>query len=194
MSMETNRPPAHDPHGPAAGHGAGPGTGPGAGYEQRDANIPDLLKFGFWMAVVIIVTMFAMRWTFGYLERTQTVQSPATVFVRPRELPPSPRLQAAPRAELKDYCDAQEKELNTYGWVDQRLRVVHIPVDQAMDLVLKNGLPIRANPPTGAAAVTVPPAMSLGGEDLQGPCGYLSKSDGNAQGAASQAERLGMIP
>ena len=67
MSMETNRPPAHDPHGPAAGHGASPGTGPGAGYEQRDANIPDLLKFGFWMAVVIIVTMVAMSWTFDYL-------------------------------------------------------------------------------------------------------------------------------
>lgn len=190
MSMETNRPPSSAPH----GHGTSHGAGPGAGYEQRDANISDLLKFGFWMAVVIIVTMLAMRWTFGYLERTQTVQAPATAFQRPRELPPSPRLQADPRVELKDYCDAQERELNTYGWVDQRLRVVHIPVDQAMDLVLKNGLPIRANPPTGAAAVTVPPASSLGGDDLQGPCGYLSKSNGNAEGAASQAEGLGMIP
>ena len=185
MSMETS-------HRPSQPHGSG--AGPGAGYEQRDANIPDLLKFGFWMAVVIIVTMFAMRWTFGYLMRTQTVQAPATVFERPRELPPSPRLQNAPRAELKDYCDAQEQELNTYGWVDQRLRVVHIPIDQAMDLVLKNGLPVRATAPTGAAAVTVPPAMSAGGDDLQGPCGYLWHSDGNAEGAASQAEGLGMIP
>ena len=48
--------------------------------------------------------------------------------------------------------------MNSYGWVDQRLRVVRIPVDQAMDLVLKNGLPVRvtaARP--GAAAVNVPP-------------------------------------
>jgi hypothetical protein len=190
MSTETNRPTGHESHGSGGSHGT-----PGAGYEQRDANIPDLLKFGFWMAVVIAVTMVAMKWTFNYMESTQTAQSAASPFVRPRELPPSPRLQASPRKELKDYCDAQEAELNSYGWVDQRMKVVHIPIDKAMDMVLKNGLPIRANAPTGAAAVSVPPAMSSGGEDLQGQCGYLSKSeDGNASGAAFQAEQLGKIP
>ena len=75
------------------------------------------------MAVVpIIVTMFAMKYTFNYMDRAQVAQAPATTFQRPRELPPSPRLQASPRQELKDYCDAQERELNGYGWVDQRLK------------------------------------------------------------------------
>ncbi len=162
MSMETS-------HRSAPG-----GPGPGAGYEKRDANIPDLLKFGFWMAVVILVTLVSMRCTFNYMQRAETERVPAGAFERPRELPPSPRIQAAPRQELKDYCEVQERELNTYGWVDQRLRVVHIPIDQAMDLVLKNGLPIRATPPTGAAAVTVAPPMVAGGDDLQGPCAYLA--------------------
>ena len=133
MSMETNHPPAH-----------GQGSGAGAGYEQRDANIPDLLKFGFWMALVIAVTLVAMKWTFNYFRTNPAVASPATPFARPRELPPSPRLQAEPHVELKDYCEQQQQEVNSYGWVDQRLRVVRIPVDQAMDLVLKNGLPIAA--------------------------------------------------
>jgi hypothetical protein len=190
MSMETNRPTEHRSHGSGGSHGT-----PGSGYEQRDAHIPDLLKFGFWMAVVIFLTMVAMRYTFNYLDRTQVDQPAASPFTRAREIPPSPRLQAAPRKELKDYCDAQETELNSYGWVDQRLKVVHIPIEQAMDLVLKNGLPVRATAPTGAAAVNVPPAMSSGGEDLQGQCGYLSKSeDGNASGAAFQAAELGKIP
>jgi hypothetical protein len=173
MSMETSHPPAPGAH------------GPGAGYEQRDANIPDLLKFGFWMAVVIALTLISMKWTFNYLERTQAVQAPATPFERPRELPPSPRLQAEPRQELKDYCQAQERELNTYGWVDQRLRVVHIPVDRAIDLVLKNGLPVRSTPPAGAAAVTVPPPMVAGGNDLGGPCAYLPTPNGD--GSAEQS-------
>src|SRR5271167_1719105 len=108
MSMETKQPSAH-------------GGGAGAGYEQSDANIVDLLKFGFWMAVVITVTLFGMKWTFNYFERTQTVSSPATPFARPRELPPSPRLQAEPHMELKNYCEEQQKEVNSYGWVDQRL-------------------------------------------------------------------------
>lgn len=164
MSMETNRPPQQ------AGHG----NGAGAGYEQSDANIADLLKFGFWMALVITVTLFAMKWTFNYLERTQTVRSPATPFTRPRELPPSPRLQVEPHMELQNYCMEQQKEVTSYGWIDQRLKVVRIPISQAMDLVLKNGLPVRAAGPTGAAAVTVPPATSVGGDELQGPCAYLA--------------------
>lgn len=181
MSMETSHP---SPHG---------AQGPGAGYEQRDANIPDLLKFGFWMAVVIIVTLFAMKWTFNYMERTQVAQAPATPFERPRELPPSPRLQVAPRQELKDYCDGQERELNTYGWVDQRLRVVHIPVDKAMDLVLKNGLPVRANPPAGVTPVPVPPALVPGGDDLQGQCGYLAHGTITGGAENTQAEELGKV-
>jgi hypothetical protein len=187
MSMETNHPSPHGTH--------GSGGVPGAGYEQRDASIPALLKFGFWMAVVIVVTMVAMKYTFNYMDRTQTVSpsATATAFVRPRELPPSPRLQAEPRQELRDYCAAQERELNTYGWVDQRLRVVHIPINQAMDLVLKNGLPIRASAPTGAAAVPVPPAMSAGGADLQGPCAYATGEGGDDASAGGQAAELGKV-
>ena len=86
-----------------------------------------------------------MKWTFNFFERTQTVSSPATPFVRPRELPPSPRLQVEPHFELKEYCEQQQREVNSYGWIDQRLKVVRIPINQAMDLVLKNGLPVRAS-------------------------------------------------
>jgi hypothetical protein len=162
MSMETSHPPAQGAH------------APGGGYEKRDANIPDLLKFGFWMAVVIAATLVSMKFTFNYMQHAEDMRVPASPFERPRELPPSPRLQVEPRQELKEYCEVEERELNTYGWIDQRLKVVHIPVDQAMDLVLKNGLPVRSAPPTGAAAVTVPPPMVAGGRDLQGPCAYLA--------------------
>jgi hypothetical protein len=164
MSMET-KPPA-----PQGGHG----DAPGAGYEQSDANIVDLLKFGFWMALVIAVTLVSMKWTFAYMERTQTVSVPAGPFTRPRTLPPSPRLQVEPHQELKDYCEAEVRELNSYGWINQRLHVVRIPIDRAMDLVLQNGLPVRAAGPTGAAAVEVPPAVVAGGAELQGPCAYLA--------------------
>lgn len=164
MSMETKQSTPQGGHGP----------GPGAGYEQSDAHIPALLKFGFWMALVIVVTLFAMKWTFNYMEKTQTVSVPAGPFTRPRELPPSPRLQTAPHQELKDYCQQEITELNTYGWINQRLHVVRIPVDKAMDLVLQNGLPIRASGPTGAAAVDVPPATTAGGSEMEGPCAYLA--------------------
>ena len=161
MDMETKH--------PQGGHG-----GPGAGYEKRDANLRVLLQFGFWMAVAIVITLFGMRWTFNYLLKTQTVSGPAMPFVRPRKLPPSPRLQAEPHQDLESYCEKQVQEVNSYGWIDKRLGVVRIPVDRAMDLVLQNGLPVRASGPTGEAAVPVVTPQAPEGADLQGPCGYLA--------------------
>ena len=31
--------------------------------------------------------------------------------------------------------------LNTYGWVDRKAGVAHIPVDRAIDILAKRGLP-----------------------------------------------------
>jgi hypothetical protein len=177
MSTETNRPPEHGAHGE-----------PGSGYERRDANLAALLQFGFWMAVVIVITLFGMRWTFDYFMRVQTAGVPASPFVTARQLPPSPRLQAEPHQDLKDYCEQQQREVNTYGWVDKRLRVVRIPIDRAMDLVLQNGLPIRASGPTGEAAVHVVTPRAPQGADQQGPCAYLAPNI-SSESAQQASER-----
>jgi len=164
MSMETKR---HEPDHPDVQ----------AGYEKRDVNVPALLKFGFWMALLLFVTFLGMRWTFNYFNRTQTLGAPASPFARERELPPNPRLQVTPHLDLQMYCQGQEEEVNTYAWVDQRLGVVRIPVDRAMDLVLQRGLPVRAGAaPAGSPDLTPEPPTVPGGADLQGPCGYLAPS------------------
>ena len=65
--------------------------------------------------------------------------------------------------------------MNAYAWIDQRLGVVQIPVDRAMDLVLERGLPARSGTTTAGLNNVVPtPATEPGGADLQGPCGYLA--------------------
>src|ERR1700683_1556598 len=87
-----------------------------AGYEKRDVNVSGLLKFGFWMAMLLLVTFLGMRWTFNYFSRTQTLGAPASPFARERELPPNPRLQVTPHFDLQTYCQAQEAEVNTYAW------------------------------------------------------------------------------
>jgi hypothetical protein len=172
MSMETKHPRPTDSHGE-----------PGSGYERRDVNVRALLKLGFWMAVLIAATLVAMRWTFSYFERVEPLGPPASPFATTRELPPSPRLQAKPRFELKDYCEVQQREVETYGWIDRRLGVVRIPIDHAMDLVLERGLPTRSSQraPAGAAAVTREPASVPGGADSEGQCGYLAPQASEAR-------------
>jgi len=34
------------------------------------------------------------------------------------------------------------RQLNSYGWVDEKAGVAHIPIDQAMDMIAKRGLPV----------------------------------------------------
>ena len=133
MSMETKRP-------RRAAHST---PDPGAGYERRDANLRGVLEFGFWLAMVLLITLVGIRWTYHYFARTQPVGPPASPFTNVREIPPGPLLQAAPHADLQTYCEAQQ-QVNTYGWVDQQQGVVRLPVDRAMDLLLERGLPVRA--------------------------------------------------
>jgi hypothetical protein len=149
----------------------------GLGYEHRDANVPGLLQFAFWMAVVIAITLVAMTWTFNYFKRTEPLGPTTSPLVSPtaRVLPPIPRLQVYPHQELQDYCQAQQQEVNTYAWVNQQSGVVRIPVDRAMDLILTRGLPARSASGTPAYAPTVAPATVAGAEDVQGQCGYLTE-------------------
>jgi hypothetical protein len=148
------------------------------GYEHRDADIHVLLKFAVSLAVLIIVVLFAMHWTFNYLSKVETLGPPASPFENARVLPPQPRLQVEPHEDLTSYCYGQKQELESYGWVDKANGVVRIPVDLAMELVLKHGLQAR---PAGEAARDVSAPVSEAETNVprpigeQGPCGYLTQ-------------------
>jgi len=158
-------------------HGANTPVDRGSGYEVRDANIRALLQFAFWMAVVMAVTMFAMKWTFDFLKKAEPLGATSSPLVKEgaRVTPPAPVLQVRPRQELVDYCAVQEAVVNSYGWVNQESGVAHIPVDRAMDLVLARGLPTRPASEAPAGAPTVAPATVAGDTDVQGQCGYLTE-------------------
>ena len=42
-----------------------------------------------------------------------------------------------------DPFQAEEAALNSYGWVDKDAGIVKIPVDRAMEILAKKGLPAR---------------------------------------------------
>ncbi|MFZ3200702.1 MAG: hypothetical protein WA175_06085 [Candidatus Acidiferrales bacterium] len=145
-----------------------------AGYERRDANIRGLLEFAFWLAMVLVVTLLAMKLTYHFFAKMEPVGPPASPFTNVREIPAGPLLQAAPHLDLQTYCEGQEQQVNTYGWIDQQQGTVRLPVDRAMDLLLERGLPTRApseTPPGSSAEVEAPflPAT----EDAQGQCSFV---------------------
>jgi len=147
------------------------------GYERRDANVGTLYKYGLTLATLIAIVMFAMFGTYHFFAKIESLGPPASPFENVRVLPPQPRLQVNPSVDLKSYCELEQQQLTTYGWVDHNNGFVRIPVDRAMEMVLQKGLPARpAEQASGDNASAIPAGstsapMAMG---VAGPCGYLT--------------------
>lgn len=160
------------PHGPPPN----PPVSPGEGYERRDANPGSLFKWGAGLVIVLVVVFLTMWALFDFYGNVQSLGRPASPFENIRVLPPPPRLQTAPRADLHTFCANQMKALTSYGWADEANGVVRIPIDRAMDLTLQRGLPARAAGEV-PAGISDPAAFVPKVNDPTGPCGYVTERD-----------------
>ena len=52
-----------------------------------------------------------------------------------------PRLEEQPAAELANLRRAEDRRLSSYGWIDRQQRVVHVPVERAIEILAERGLP-----------------------------------------------------
>jgi hypothetical protein len=59
---------------------------------------------------------------------------------------PAVPLQTDDVSDMKRLLESTSQQLSTYGYVDQNSGVVHIPIEQAMDQVVKQGIPARTAP------------------------------------------------
>lgn len=115
----------------------------GVRHEIRDTNIPALSAFGVAIVLTIAATMLFCFVIFRIYQNTMPMGPPATPYASSRQLPPEPRLQTSPRMDLDGYLSTQRNELDDYSWVDRQSGVVRIPVERAMELLLKQGFPVR---------------------------------------------------
>jgi hypothetical protein len=118
-------------------------------HEHTDIPVRTIGKYmvGFVIAGIVIVLVLGGLW--NWFGRTIPEEARVPAWQGPRELPPTPRLQIAPRADLEEYRRKEFNRLHTYGWVDQPAGKVHIPIDQAIEAVVRAGLPAR--PQTASA-------------------------------------------
>jgi len=134
----------HLPHG---AHAESPRVdSPDVRHEESDVNIRAIFGFGIGLAVAGIVISFVVWLLFQYFEaresRKVTPEFPLAAQQENR-LPPEPRLQTNPRADLADLRAEEENVLKTYGWIDKKASVVRIPIEEAMKLTVQRGLPAR---------------------------------------------------
>jgi hypothetical protein len=55
--------------------------------------------------------------------------------------PAPPRLQISTAADLARLETVEDKRLRTYYWIDKENGIVHIPIEDAMKKIVRNGIP-----------------------------------------------------
>ena len=114
------------------------------GHEANTVRMLPIVLFGSILVVLTIVVLLLMRGMFSaYSTRVTQSQGQPSPLAATRQPPAEPRLQVSPAQDLRETRAAEEALLHRYGWVDRAAGVVHIPIQQAMELLLQRGLPVQ---------------------------------------------------
>lgn len=159
----------HDPHDPPE-----PESNPDVAYEHGDADIFTISKYTIALVFGILIASTAMWGLFDYFNGEANKEEPALPKVvqeqRPTQ-PPEPRLQRFPKQFMKDLRAAEEAQLNSYGWVDQKGGIVRIPIDQAIDAVSKPGLlpsrPVKTDEGLDQDGIREIPSVASSGRTME---------------------------
>ena len=136
---------------------ASPSTEGRIGYQDDRVSFKGVLGFAAILIVVVAASQYVlvqMMSQFGAEEARQK-QAASPMLTSPWEIP-GPRLQPAPAAERIQVQAAEREHLASYGWLDQGKGVAHIPIDRAMDILAKSGLPEIKAPPVGDSPLKPP--------------------------------------
>jgi hypothetical protein len=124
-----------------------------AGYETRDIALNTLIKWIVGLYIFIFFTIAATVPLYFILvpRRDRTGQNERRPTMARK--PPEPMLQSHPIQDIGKFEVQQKAELGSYGRIAEQPGKVHIPVEQAIEHVLAQGLPAKAGqappPPSG---------------------------------------------
>ena len=134
-----------------AGHGTGEQpTHADVSFESTDVKTGTILSYLFYLALAVAVTflisILILRFTTNIAVRLETPPPPVRQGAGVT-LPPEPRLQGVPghevdpQQDLRDKIKADTEANKKLGWIDQKAGIAQIPVEEAMKIIARKGLP-----------------------------------------------------
>ncbi|HEY8458753.1 MAG TPA: hypothetical protein VIM99_00140 [Blastocatellia bacterium] len=122
-------------------------------HEPNVINIPGVVVFLIALAAAIVVVVLLLRGLLVYFDERKAEEAPPrSPLATGVKLPPEPRLQGAPGSvrspaeDIRQFFEQEKRMLNSYGWIDQRNGIIHIPIERAKSLIEQRGL--QGAPPT----------------------------------------------
>lgn len=106
---------------------------------QHEADTAPVIKLWVGMLGTLVFVVLISLGVWLLLEHYKK-PLPTSVFHDEEKAPNGPRVQDNPRGDLATFNQQMSERLNTSGWVNREEGVVHMPVEQAMDLLVKRGL------------------------------------------------------
>ena len=109
-----------------------------SGHEHKDAD-----DFGVALIVVLVLLLVAVSLLTagGVVSFATRTDKPAARLFAKRSQFPEPRLEAHPAADYTASKGDAEIELHSYGWIDRKAGLAHVPIEEAMTLLSQRGLP-----------------------------------------------------
>lgn len=125
------------------------------GPEEKDANISLVVWTGVGILFTVVLCMVIVIFQYRF-ETSMLPKKAEGAFSQEGKLPPLPRLQAFPAKDLAEFKTVQLNRAETYGWADKQAGIAHVPVEKAMEMILKNGLPVVLAKPAAAPKAEAP--------------------------------------
>ena len=160
----------------------------GTEFERQDLGAGGILGFFVGLALTGLLLHLILAGMYMYLDNYDKRHQPAlnplvargNLDMRQPTAPeanqfPLPRLETNERGQLNAVRLDEDQILNSYGWVDEKNGVVHIPIERAMGLLAQRGLPVLPEN-QAATAESSAQASSLRREEA-------GKATGNAKRA-----------
>jgi hypothetical protein len=135
-----------------------PGASPG--HESNRIRLRGLLVFTVALIVTIVVVQIGLGLVMERLARPK--EQPDALYPGRRAIEvdqfPNPRLQKNPADDLARMKEEEQQRITSYGWVNRKTGIARIPVDRAIEILAKSGLPKVAAP---APVPGAPPNTSI---------------------------------
>ncbi|HKI84050.1 MAG TPA: hypothetical protein VKA63_06925 [Candidatus Krumholzibacteria bacterium] len=119
------------------------------------------------IAVLCVIAGIVAMLYYGFLRKNLEFKDPPALPVATtgvQELPPEPRLQANPHADLRAMHAEEDSILTSYGWEEKSAQVARVPIEQAMKMVERDGVPSWPQPTQSTAPKGTEGASSQGGK------------------------------
>ena len=112
-------------------------------FEHSDLNARGTFLTGAGVVIGMWIITGLLFFYFAFLKnnRAEVSPPPLPAEAHGNPVPPEPRLQSSPPQDLKAFEARQDWELNHYYWIDKNKGNVAIPIEQAIRIIAKRGLP-----------------------------------------------------